>query len=144
MPCTRTARYPPRLQRALPFEGAAVCTCASCKITDSYTDKGFAAWPKGEMRPIPRKIKDPAYAAHWAHCGAEFYRKPAAVLGSPFPCTGTKHGDPRAWYHFPGGQVGKARSAPGGKLWPRKDGVSPATKDAQEYVAAFVKANCLT
>lgn len=49
-----------------------MCNCASCLETDSYADKGFDAWPKGEN--IRRSGKDKVYAAHWAYCGAEAHK----------------------------------------------------------------------
>ena len=51
-----------------------MCNCASCKLTDSYAEKGFDAWPKGEG--IRRSGKDKVYAAHWAFCGAEAHKRP--------------------------------------------------------------------
>lgn len=54
-----------------------MCNCTSCELTDSYADKGFAEWPKGEH--IRRSGKDKVYAAHWAHCGAEAYQKRAKL-----------------------------------------------------------------
>jgi hypothetical protein len=115
-----------------------MCTCTSCKFTDSFSIKGFDAWPKGEPKG-PAKARA-EYAAHWRHCGGS--QKPH-TLGSPFPCTGTPQTDPRIWYHFPNGQRGKAR---------RKHGETPYSRDdyphgvegAAEYVAAFVSANNLT
>jgi len=50
-----------------------MCNCPSCKLTDSYENEGFAAWPKGEH--IRRSGKDKVYAAHWAFCGAEAHKK---------------------------------------------------------------------
>ena len=50
-----------------------MCNCVSCTETDSYAEKGFASWPKGEH--IRRHGKDKAYAAHWAHCGAEAHQQ---------------------------------------------------------------------
>ena len=123
-----------------------MCDCTICKATDKLRTAGFDAWPKGELRPIPRNLKDKGYAAHWAHCGAEFYRKPVPA-GSPFPCTGTPQSDPRIGYHFPGGQVGKVRREVGKKPWPRSskhDPRPPATDDAAEYAASFAKSNHLT
>lgn len=123
-----------------------MCECVSCKITDKFRTTGFDTWPKGELRPLPRKLADKTYAAHWSHCGAEFYRKPAALSGSPFPCTGTPQSDPRIAYSFPGGQVGKVRLAAREPVWPRRDGSArpAATDDAAEYVKAFCQANRLT
>lgn len=120
-----------------------MCDCTICKATNALRHAGFDAWPKGEPRPIPRVLKDKGYAAHWAHCGAEFYRKPGPA-GSPFPCNGVPQSDPRIAYHFPGGQIGKVRHQAGEKAWPRKDDRPPATDDAAEYAAAFCKANHLT
>ena len=123
-----------------------MCNCTICKATDKFHG-GFATWPKGELRPIPRKLADKGYAAHWTHCGAEFYRKPAALSGSPFPCTGTPQSDPRIGYHFPGGQVGKVRASATDKPWPRSsehDPRPPATDDAAEYAATFAKSIHLT
>lgn len=41
--------------------GGAGCTCPSCKVTNRYRLKGFAAWPKGA--PAGRKSAA-AYASH--------------------------------------------------------------------------------
>src|SRR3990167_10895091 len=40
------------------------CTCASCKETNGYAAKGFAAWPRGN--PAGRKSAA-AYAGHVAY-----------------------------------------------------------------------------
>lgn len=42
-----------------------MCSCASCEHTDSFRDKGFAAWPRGE--PAGKRASERAYAAHVAH-----------------------------------------------------------------------------
>lgn len=39
-----------------------MCTCSSCAHTDSFADKGFAAWPRGEAAGPRRSAAD--YAAH--------------------------------------------------------------------------------
>ena len=57
-----------------------MCTCASCKYTDSFADKGFAAWPRGE--PAGAASSASAYRAHWSHCNA--MRDPVK-MGGPFP-----------------------------------------------------------
>jgi hypothetical protein len=124
-----------------------MCTCVSCKLTDSYSSKGFDVWPKAEgMRPLPAKLKDPVYDAHWRYCGAKFYAKPAGTAGSPFPCTGTRQVDPRAAYSFPGGQVGKVkRYADAPMAFPRRDELARPqyVDDTAGYVAAFTAANHL-
>jgi hypothetical protein len=118
-----------------------MCTCSSCRHTDSFAGKGFADWPRGEPKGAAKSKAE--YSAHWSHCGAEFGRKLAALSGSPFPCRGTVHGDPRIWYHFPGGQVGKARHGFGHPLQPRRDKTLPEVS-AANYVDAFCTANNLT
>ena len=114
-----------------------MCTCASCKFTDSFRSKGFEAWPKGEPKGPARSKAE--YAAHWQHCGGS--QRPR-TLGSPFPCTGTKQTDPRLWYHFPGGQVGKGRVHPGADLVPRSKPL-PMSHTLEGYMEAFTKANNL-
>ena len=67
-----------------------MCSCASCKVTDSFHDKGFAAWPRGE--PAGKRSSEAAYRAHVAHSfsgakkregvgptGAGFYGTPAGM-----------------------------------------------------------------
>lgn len=49
-----------------------MCDCSSCQFTDSFTNKGFAKWPKGEH--LRRSGKDKVYAAHWRFCGAEAHK----------------------------------------------------------------------
>ena len=120
-----------------------MCRCASCRVTDSFSRKSFADWPKGEPKGAAKAKAE--YSAHWSHCGAEFGRKPAALSGSPFPCRGTAQTDPRIWYHFPGGQVGQARHGPGFQPQPRgADSYPSATDCPPDYVAAFCLANNLT
>jgi len=81
-----------------------MCTCASCKYTDGYAAKGFAAWPRGE--PAGRKSASD-YAAHWRHCttwqpskGAtrEF---PGAVPTSPLRYSPPAQRDPGADRTYP-------------------------------------------
>lgn len=63
-----------------------MCDCASCSYTDSFRDKGFAEWPRGE--PAGQKASERAYTAHVRHSffGArkrtelpEFYNVPAGM-----------------------------------------------------------------
>jgi hypothetical protein len=42
-----------------------MCTCASCEYTDSFAQKGFDAWPRGEPAGSRRSAAD--YNAHIAH-----------------------------------------------------------------------------
>lgn len=67
-----------------------MCTCSSCRYTDSFSDKGFDAWPRGE--PAGKRSSEAAYRAHVAHsyygakkreavgpAGAGFYGTPAGM-----------------------------------------------------------------
>ena len=117
-----------------------MCQCTTCRFTDSHKG-GFPTWPKGEPKGAAKSKAE--YSAHWAHCGAEFGRKPAALSGSPFPCRGTPRTDPRIWYHFPGGQVGQARHECGSALIDRKERPD-AARSVSDYSAAFCAANNLT
>ena len=50
-----------------------MCNCKICEFTDSFADRSFADWPKGEHINRSGK-KDKAYAAHWNFCGAEAHK----------------------------------------------------------------------
>ena len=64
-----------------------MCDCASCKYTDSFSKKGFAAWPKGEPKG-PAKARA-EYTAHVAHSYSGGIRRtvinqdPIAFYGIP-------------------------------------------------------------
>ena len=51
-----------------------MCNCPICEFTDSFADKSFGEWPKGEHINRSAK-KDKAYSAHWRFCGAEAHKK---------------------------------------------------------------------
>lgn len=94
-----------------------MCLCQSCKATDKYADKGFAAWPRGE--PAGPRSSKALYAAHVA-----FGKADASVnllAASPFPCLGTVFLGPHTKYHFPS--------------W------GDTQRGTQHYVEAFVEGN---
>lgn len=64
-----------------------MCTCVSCSYTDSFHNKGFNAWPRGESKG-PAKARA-EYSAHVGHSffGAikrrEINTDPASFYGAP-------------------------------------------------------------
>ena len=68
-----------------------MCNCASCEYTDSFADKGFAEWPKGE--PKGKRKSAAEYLSHVAFGKATSERAiPPALLkfkpGQPAVITG--------------------------------------------------------
>lgn len=58
-----------------------MCTCASCEYTDGFSDKGFAAWPRGN--PAGRRSSDASYAAHVRHSWSGSYKSVPFKPGQP-------------------------------------------------------------
>lgn len=56
-----------------------MCTCTSCEYTDSFHDKGFEAWPKGD--PAGERASNRVYAAHVAHVWSGSYKTIAFTPG---------------------------------------------------------------
>ena len=108
-----------------------MCTCASCTPTDELRDAGFAAWPTGN--PAGRKsasdyAQHVKYGQQWGK--GRFPVLPAGIWHmSPFPCTGTHHGDPGAFRKYPGTWDHVARKS------------RPMPDTTAGYVAAFVALN---
>jgi len=67
-----------------------MCTCTSCKFTDSFRNKSFADWPRGN--PAGRKAAS-EYAAHVR------YSKTGGVNSAIGPI----NTDPIAFYGVPAG-----------------------------------------
>jgi len=103
-----------------------MCTCASCKVTDSFAAKSFADWPRGD--PAGKRASESLYASHVAF-GRKWggARKPecAQRLGAG----GSRREDPHARYFFPG-------------AW-RDNKLIPAEETTAGYVAAFLRLNGL-
>lgn len=86
-----------------------MCTCASCKYTDSDQFVGipnlpfrdshipgsaFASWPRGE--PAGQRSSDAAYRAHWAHCNAmRPYKEPEKLPSAAgfYACKASTRGE---------------------------------------------------
>ena len=103
-----------------------MCTCTSCKVTDSFAAKSFADWPRGD--PAGKRASESLYASHVAF-GRKWggARKPecAQRLGAG----GSRREDPHARYFFPG-------------AW-RDNKLIPAEETTAGYVAAFLRLNGL-
>jgi len=77
-----------------------MCTCASCKYTDSFKE-GFATWPRGE--PAGKRSSESAYATHVRHYQAGAYKHVAFTPGQAprYPSTGTRQADSGAYRQYP-------------------------------------------
>lgn len=75
-----------------------MCQCASCSVTDGYSDKGFAEWPKGE--PAGKRASEAAYAAHVAF-SCQWGKGKHPAIGKRAASSGTRREDPHAKYKFP-------------------------------------------
>lgn len=110
-----------------------MCQCSSCKATDALHNAGFAAWPRGNPAGAKARAE---YAAHLRACLAwgpgRAPELPAGIWQrSPFPCTGTIHGDPHAIYQFPG-------------AWSKRTNKPiPEASSTSAYIKAFEKLNNL-
>ena len=80
-----------------------MCTCTSCSATDALSDKGFAAWPRGNPAGRKASLEYAAHVRHSQQWGAK--RKPEIPAGywerNPFPATGTPWSDPGASRSYP-------------------------------------------
>jgi hypothetical protein len=56
-----------------------MCDCTSCSYTDSFADKGFAEWPRGE--PKGKARSDAEYRGHVAHSWAGVSKRVQFTLG---------------------------------------------------------------
>jgi hypothetical protein len=80
-----------------------MCTCASCENTDSFRDKTFAEWPRGN--PAGRKAASEyealvAYARQWGRGYAGVMHEPP--IGIKARAYSPSREDPHAGYKFPG------------------------------------------
>lgn len=83
-----------------------MCNCVSCEITDSFADKGFSAWPRGN--PSGRKAAG-EYQAHVRYSrqwgkdrSPEFSADDLRIRPEPyFGSTGGRGADPGACRRYP-------------------------------------------
>jgi hypothetical protein len=117
-----------------------MCTCASCKHTDSFAKAGFAEWPRGAPAGPRRSAAD--YSAHVRH-GQQWGRGYDGTMHEPKECTATL-----AYYQ--GSRAAPERlKIPEGR-WQQGHGYHDERKwieaptTMREYVAEFERLNGLT
>lgn len=80
-----------------------MCTCTSCEHTDSFRDKGFAEWPRGN--PAGRKAlaeysAHVAYARQWGRgYDGKMHEPPIGIKARAYS---VPREDPHVGYKFPG------------------------------------------
>lgn len=117
-----------------------MCTCASCSYTDSFADKGFAEWPRGNVAGPKRSAAD--YAAHvrygqqWGRAASGEMHQPREVSASLAYYNGTRAAPERL-------QIPQGRwERDGGGYHAKRVWVEAPTTMA-EYIAQFDKLNGL-